>query len=408
MFLREHNGKYRMLSIDEARDNILAFASNVKSTSKKETLPLSQGLGRRLAEDVVSSINVPPADNSAMDGYAINTNDIKKLASEIPVSQRIPAGSQSEPLKKMTAARIFTGAEIPKNANAVVMQENCEAIGDNTVRILKMPSENDNVRSAGQDITKGRCILHKGSVLKPQDIGLLASVGIHEIEVNTRLRVAIFSTGDELVKPGEKLNPGQIYNSNQSMMAALLNTLGCTVIQYDAVKDTLDDTSQALKNASEEADLIITSGGVSVGDEDHVKAAVEQLGELHLWKMNVKPGKPVAFGRVNQSVFLGLPGNPVSAFVTFFLIGKSLVNLLQGGTPRKPMSFTLPAAFTIEREQRRPEYTRVRFVDGQAERFPNQSSGVLSSVCWADGLALIPQDTKITCGDAVEVFPFDV
>ena len=397
-----------MLSIDEARDNILAFASNVKNASKKETLPLSQCLGRHLAENVVSSINVPPADNSAMDGYAINTNDIKQLASEIPVSQRIPAGSQSEPLKEMTAARIFTGAEIPQNANAVVMQENCEAIGDSAVRILKIPSKNENVRAAGQDITKGRCILHKGSVLKPQDIGLLASVGIHEIEVNTRLRVAIFSTGDELAKPGEKLKAGQIYNSNQSMMAALLNTLGCTVIQYDAVKDTLNDTTKALKNASEEADLIITSGGVSVGDEDHVKAAVEQLGELHLWKMNVKPGKPVAFGRVNQSVFLGLPGNPVSAFVTFFLIGKSLVNLLQGGTPRKPMSFTLPAGFTIEREQRRPEYTRVRFVDGQAERFPNQSSGVLSSVCWADGLALIPQDTKIHCGDAVEVFPFDV
>ena len=397
-----------MLSIDEARDNILAFASNIKSTLNKETLPLSQGLGRHLAEDVVSSIHVPPADNSAMDGYAIHTDDIKQLNSEIPVSQRIPAGSRSEPLKKMTAARIFTGAEIPKNANAVVMQENCEAIGDNAVRILKMPSANENVRNAGQDITKGRCILHKGSLLKPQDIGLLASVGIHDIEVKTRLRVAIFSTGDELVKPGGTLEPGQIYNSNQSMMAALLDKLDCTVIQYDAVKDTLNDTLQALKSASEKADLIITSGGVSVGDEDHVKTAVEQLGELHLWKMNVKPGKPLAFGRVKQSVFLGLPGNPVSAFVTFFLIGKSLVHLLQGGTPRRPMSFTLPAAFAIEREQRRPEYTRVRFVDGQAERFPNQSSGVLSSVCWADGLALIPQDTKINPGDLVEVFPFGV
>lgn len=405
-----------MLEIKEAQHHILKAITPIQ---KEQSVLLSEASNRVLANDVIATINVPPADNSAMDGYAINTVDLKNGTSELPVSQRIPAGIAPSALQPESAARIFTGGEMPAGADTVVMQENCEAlekvsektpekIQDNQrVRILKVPSAGENIRPCGQDISIGQTILTKGQRLKPQHIGLLASIGENKVNAYSRVKVALLSTGDELVEPGTSLKAGQIYNSNLPMLAAYLTVMGYEVIQHKVVEDSYQGTCNALAASATDADIIISTGGVSVGEEDHVKAAVEALGELAVWRVNVKPGKPLAFGKVGTTPFLGLPGNPVSAFVTFVLFASPLLKKRQGEVFKSPASFFLPADFAIAKKRSRPEYIRVRLDNHRVQKFANQSSGVLTSICWAQALALIPSQIEIKEGDLVEVFPLD-
>ena len=303
------------MPVEQALRSIL---QQVKPGLRCETVPLLQALGRVLAKDQVATISVPPCDNSAMDGYAVRVGDLDK-SDELVVAQRIAAGQQGEPLRAGTAARIFTGAAIPELADAVVMQENTALI-DDRVRILTPVGLQQNIRPQGQDIEKGAIVVAQGMRIQPQDIGLLASVGVTKVDVYTPLTVAVISTGDELVEPGEPISAGQIYNSNRYTLSALLQALGCKVIDGGIVADDLSKTCEQLESLGDKADVIISSGGVSVGEEDHVKAAVESLGELTLWKLNIKPGKPLAFGSVKGTPFFGLPGNPSSVFVTFWLV----------------------------------------------------------------------------------------
>lgn len=405
-----------MLEIHEALANMLAAATaktTARSTSTESCL-LANSMGRFLADDVIATINVPPADNSAMDGYAINTDNIIAYPVILPISQRVPAGTAPQPLAKNTAARIYTGAEIPAQSNAVVMQENCDLLTRDDegydkdipkIRIQQAVHAQENVRSCGQDIATGSIVLQKHKKITPQDIGLLASIGIANVTVFTRLKVAFVGTGDELVTPGTPLKAGQIYNSNQPMLIAILQEMGCEIVGNHWVEDTLEATINALNDAAHIADIVITSGGVSVGDEDHVKNAVSTLGQVDLWKINIKPGKPIAFGHIHDALFIGLPGNPVSAYITLLLFGKPVIETCQGGIYQEVAPLHLPALFEVNKRQRRPEFLRVKIGPHGVMSYPNQSSGVLSSVCWADALALVPANTIITKNDTVHVWP---
>ncbi|MCU7936108.1 MAG: molybdopterin molybdotransferase MoeA [Candidatus Thiodiazotropha sp. (ex Dulcina madagascariensis)] len=394
--------------VDEALRYLLDQAEPV---TQRETLPLDAALGRVLAEPVNSCVDVPPWDNSAMDGYAVSTQDLTAPISGLRVTQRIPAGSTGTELLQGTAARIFTGAPVPPGADAVVMQEVCEVEGEE-VRVKETPVPGANIRRAGEDILQGEAILTAGLRLAPQHLGLAASVGVAEISVYRRLRVAVFSSGDELVMPGEELKSGEIYNSNQFTLAGLLQRLGCEVIQLGIVEDTLEATCEALLRGAEAADLVLASGGVSVGEEDHVKPAVERLGSLDLWKIACRPGKPLAYGRIGDTPFLGAPGNPVSLFVTFAVFARPFILRMQGvdqGVTPTPLKAL--AGFEKPATDKRREYARGRLeLDEQGRAvvrlYPNRSSGVLSSVVWANGLAVLPPLTEIAPGDRVDFIPF--
>lgn len=393
-----------MLEIEEARVKITEAVSTISET---EDIPLAKGLNRILDANIISQIDVPPADNSAMDGYAFRFQDLGNKTQHYSVSQRITAGAKATALDPGTSARIFTGAELPENADTVVMQENCEIESDGRVSVISPIKFGENVRAQGQDIKVGETVLKKGQRLDPQHIGLAASIGLATITVKRRPTVAIFSTGNELVAPGQALEKGQIYNSNQFMLLALLEKLGCTCIDLGHIEDNLDTTQSLINTAAAQSDLIISSGGVSVGDEDYVKHAVQTLGELQLWKINIKPGKPLAFGKIGHTSFLGLPGNPVSAYVTFLLFGIPLIKKLSGNLAPAPQATYLPANFDVAKVTKRPEYVRVRIKKQGVDTYPNQSSGVLSSVCWADALALIPSHTVIRRGDLLAVYPLE-
>jgi molybdopterin molybdotransferase len=392
---------------DEARDYLLAQARTVSET---ERLPLTQALGRVLAEPVHSRVDVPPWDNSAMDGYAVNLKDLTEKDS-LQVAQRIPAGSAGSALEPGCAARIFTGAPVPAAADAVVMQEVCEVDGER-LRITEIPKPGANIRRAGEDILQGEEVLARGTRLQPQHLGLAASVGVDSLSVYRRLKVAILSSGDELVMPGDELGPGQIYNSNTFTLGGLVERLGCEVIQLGMVEDTLEATCDALSRGAGEADLILASGGVSVGEEDHVKPAVERLGSLDLWKVAVRPGKPIAFGRVAQTPFLGAPGNPVSLFVTFTLFARPFILRMQGVEQDfLPTPLRAIAAFEKAAGDKRREFARGRLeIDEQGRAlvrlYPNNSSAVLSSVAWANGFAVLPAMTAIAPGDTIDFLPF--
>ncbi|WP_394788550.1 gephyrin-like molybdotransferase Glp [Rhodoferax sp.] len=394
-----------LMPLDDALATLLAQALPFAEIEQVSTFDAD---GRVLAQDAVSPLQVPPHDNSAMDGYALRCADVAALAEggSLPVSQRIPAGTAAQPLQPGTAARIFTGASIPPGADAVVMQEDCEVQPDQSIRVQRAPQPGQWLRRAGEDVTKNAVVLSKGERLTPASIALAASIGMDKVPVARRPRVALFSTGDELVMPGEVLpqdmRPGAIYNSNRFFLRALLQRLGCVVTDYGIVPDQRAATEDALRSASQAHDLILTSGGVSVGEEDHVKPAVQALGQLSLWQIAIKPGKPFAYGTVGQSHFIGLPGNPVSSYITFLLLVRPFLLRLQGATQLQPPAVSLPAHFSWPRADQRREFLRVRRnAAGGLDLFANQSSGVLTSAAWGDGVVDNPAGQTIAHGDMV-------
>ena len=398
-----------MLTVQEALQQILADPALTRSR-RSETLPLLQACHRVLVQDQLAAVDVPPWDNSAMDGYALSTQDLAR-STTLPVSQLIPAGTYPQPLATGTCARIFTGAPVPPGANAVEMQENTARAGD-SVTFLQAVDAGDNIRVRGEDIAKNSVVVHAGTILQAQHLGLLASVGIAAVPVYQALRVVVLSTGDELAEPGTTLKDGQIYNSNRYLLLALLQQLGFTAIDGGMIDDDAQVTQRRLLELSEQGDVIISSGGVSAGDEDHVKKALEAIGKLNLWKIAVKPGKPLAFGHINNAAFFGLPGNPVSALVTFLLFVKPYLLKAQGAADVAPQLVEAIADFDwppveagVQRKPiKREEYLRARLhPDGvHTELFPNQSSGALSSVAWANGLAIAPVGSVISRGDRIK------
>jgi molybdopterin molybdotransferase len=386
--------------------------SHAKAVGETETVSLAEANGRVLAESVVSQINMPPWDNSAMDGYAVNTADVPAVGTKLVVSQRIPAGAAPIPLAAGTAARIFTGAPVPPNANAVVIQEVCEQAGDSVI-ISEVVAPGANIRLAGEDTQVGQEVLQAGTRLGAQHIGLAASVGVGELKVYRRLKVALFSSGDELINPGQPLGPGQIYNSNEYTMQALLQALGCELVSLGIVEDTFDATCAALSSAAAQADLVMTSGGVSVGEEDHLKPAVEKLGSLDMWKIAIRPGKPLAFGHIHGTPFIGTPGNPVSLFVTFCLFARPFILKSQGVNEAMvvPTPLLAKADFDWPKAEKRREFARAQLnLDGQGQAqislFSSRSSGVLNSLTWANGLAILPELQTLARGEMVQFLPF--
>jgi molybdopterin molybdotransferase len=405
-----------LLSFEEALQRLLDGALPVTGT---ELVPTQLALGRVLAESLRSDIDVPPLDNSSMDGYALRCADLTTADYGLKVAQRIPAGSVGHTLAPGTAARIFTGAPVPAGADAVVMQELC-VVADGVLTVNHTPKPGEWIRRRGEDIAAGGEVLPAGTLLRPQELGLAASVGAAQLSVRRRLRVALFSTGDELTMPGEPLKPGGIYNSNRYTLSALLQGLGCEVSDLGIVPDRLDATRAVLRDAAAGHDLILTSGGVSVGEEDHVKPAVEAEGRLDLWKIAIKPGKPLAFGTVKvgagdtatstvastAAAFIGLPGNPVSSFVTFLMLVRPFIRRAQGAVVSPPRGQLVRADFSCKGDPRR-EFIRVRFnAAGGLELFANQSSGVLTSCVWGDGLVDNPVGQAIAVGDSVRFIPF--
>ena len=394
-----------LIPVADALTRILDASVAVAET---EAVAVADCLGRVLAEDVVSAVNVPGYDNSAMDGYAVSSAECMQAGASLRVSQRIPAGQTGSVLETGTAARIFTGAPVPEGADAVVMQELCQQQGD-TVVINTGACAGDNIRRAGEDIEHGSVVLNAGQVIRPQEQGLIASIGQAEVTVRRRLRVATFFTGDELVEPGKALGQGQIYNSNRYTLNGLLQSAGCEVSDFGIVADTLEATLDVLRQAAANADLVLTSGGVSVGEEDYVRIALQQLGELNMWRLNMKPGKPVAFGKVDAALFMGLPGNPVSVFVTFLIFARPLIRKMQGAEKYLSDELLIRSGFEWKGVKRQ-EYLRARIRHDEAgacaEIYPHQGSGVLSSASWADGLVIIEPDKSVRKGDTLKYIPF--
>ena len=392
-----------MISVNEA---ITALLEGSRRLVDAETVGLAGATGRTLAADLVSPIDVPPADNSAMDGYAIRYRDWKGADNALPLSQRITAGSVPARLAEGTAARIFTGAEVPPGADTVVMQEHTEETGGG-VRIVKRPAEGANIRPRGQDVTKGQTVLTAGHRLRPQEVGLAASLGVAGVPVYRPLRVAVLSTGDELVEPGESAEPGQIYNSNRYTMNTQLAAWGFEVVDMGVARDDFEAVRSVMEEAAGRADVIVTSGGVSVGEEDHVKAVVDSLGGIDLWKIAVKPGKPFAFGNVRGTPFLGLPGNPVSVFVTLLVVARPYLFACQGAADTAVHAVPQKALFS-RKATWREEYIRVRSTPEGVKPYANQSSGALFSTCWSDGLVRQAKDCAIDEGDTVDYLPYAV
>ncbi len=444
----EHAPRPRLLTVDDALRRLL---TDVRTVAGTETVPTFDARGRVLAEPLTSRIDVPASDNAQMDGYAVRVVELAAASDAspvaLPVSQRVPAGQRPAPLEPGSAARIFTGAPMPDGADAVVMQELAEvdaavdaaagrvrfarpaALGE-WVRRRGCPRRVDRHgrdarrppsarpaalgaggRRRGEDIRAGQTILAPGTRLGPQHLGLAASIGTAGMRVVRRPRVAIFSTGDELAMPGavaaEDLPPGSLFNSNRFTMRGLVEALGCEVVDLGIVPDTLAATREAVVRAARGSDCIVTSGGVSVGEEDHIRPAVAAEGRLDFWQIAIKPGKPLAFGRVGDAWFVGLPGNPVSGFVTFLVFVRPLLMRLHGLVDVAPKAYTLRADFDWPRPDRRQEYLRVRGNDaGGLDLFPEQGSAVMTSTVWADGLVENPPGTRIAVGDLVRFLPF--
>ena len=392
-----------LLSVDEALTQLMAGARPVADV---EEVPALGAAGRVLARAQRSTMDVPPMDNSAMDGYAVRLADLSSAIRKLKVKQKILAGSVGRPLEPGTAARIFTGAPIPAGADAIVMQEYCVAEGDE-VLIKKLPGKNEWIRRTGSDVRKGGEILAAGKRLAPQDTGLAASVGISALPVFRRVRLGLFFTGDELVMPGEPLPPGRIYNSNRFTLRGLAELYGCEIRDYGIVPDSLDATRRMLRKAAAECDIIVTSGGVSVGDADFVKPAVEAEGSLLMWKIAMKPGRPLAFGKVQESFFIGLPGNPVSSFVTFLIFVRPFLLKTQGLSSVEAKAIAARADFDWPEPDARREFLRVKWnAQGGLDLYPTQDSAVLTSTAWADGLVDNPAGGAIRRGDPVRFLAY--
>jgi molybdopterin molybdotransferase len=397
-----------LLAYHEAIEQL---TSSVAALGNVVDKPLLQTQAAVLAESIESGIDVPGCAMSSMDGYAINTADLAASGeTSLPLSQRIAAGTAGAALATGTAARIFTGAPIPDGADAVIMQEQVDA-DDHEIRFDSRPTSGNNIRPAGNDIQRGTIILQKGCRLRAQDIGLAASVGLQTLPVYEPLKVGMFFTGDELVEPGQKLGAGKIYDSNRYTLHGLLESMGCEIIDLGLVGDTLAATSEAMVRASTQADLVVTTGGVSVGEEDHVRIAIEQLGELRLWRFAIKPGKPLAYGQINETAFIGLPGNPVSVFATFCLFVCPVIQIMQGRTWHEPIALSVNADFDWPKPDSRREFLRARLAldaNGQtvAQIYPNQDSGVLTSTVWADGFVEIAENQTVQAGEPVNYLPF--
>ena len=409
-----------MLSTADALATLLGAARRVDGTQTVDTF---EALGRVLATAVESPLDVPPMRTSAMDGYAVRAADLAGAsdanAVTLPVSQRVPAGQTAEPLAAGTAARIFTGATVPPGADSIVMQEMVRADTAGAT-FSNMPPEGEWITQQGADIRRGSVILPAGTRLTPQALGLAASVGSAALDVVRKVRVAVFFTGDELTMPGEPLRPGAIYNSNRFTLRALLAKLGCDVTDLGIVPDRLDATRETLRQAARDHDLILTCGGVSVGEEDHVKPAVEAEGHISMWQIAMKPGKPLAFGAVRggpvdqtavensgEAFFIGLPGNPVSSFCTFLLFVRPFILRLAGVEAVEPRVYSMRADFTQKKGDRRNEFLRARVNEaGGLEVFGNQSSAVLTSTVWGDGLIDNPPNHAIQAGETVRFIPF--
>ena len=396
----------KLIPLDEA---LTLLVDSAVAITEESTVNLDEAFGRVLSKAVASTINVPAWDNSAMDGYAVRYDDIKIL-DQLPVVQRIAAGTNGQPLEPGTAARIFTGAPVPVGADTVIMQEITTREGE-MIRVKGVVKKGTNIRRAGEDIRKGSQIIDSGTRLQAQHIGLAASIGIDKLTVKRRFKVAIFTTGDELTMPGQALAEGKIYNSNRYLFKGLLEKLGCEVIDLGIIKDEYQATCDAISTAASKADLILSSGGVSVGEEDYVKKALEELGRLDLWKIAVRPGKPLAYGNVSGVPFIGVPGNPVSLFVTFSIFIRPFLLRSMGVSDVIPAEYTLAAGFDWQRPDKRTEYMRARMeINDEGKAFvsvyPSRSSGVLSSVTWADGMVVINPEQKLKKGDSVRFIPF--
>jgi molybdopterin molybdotransferase len=397
----------QLTPVDDALTHLLA---QVFPTPPKEQVALTDGLGRVLAHDLRATLAVPAFDNSAMDGYAVRCADCCTRGSMLQVTQTIAAGHTGAALQSGTAARIFTGAPLPPGADAVVMQENARRESEQ-VQILEIPRQGENIRRAGHDIAGGGVVLAAGHRLVPQDLGLVGSLGALSVEVFRPLTVALINTGDEVIQQGQRLRPGQLYDSNSHTLAGLLKQIGMNVIRLGIVSDDRRATIEALRDAAGKADCVITTGGVSVGDADHVKQAVEALGTLSLWKLAIKPGKPFSFGHIGVVPFFGLPGNPVAVFITFVILVQPFLLRLQGAAKYLPQPLKARADFVITEAGTRQEYLRVRLLRGRdgfpvVQLFADQSSSVLTSLSWADGLAVVPVGTEVNVGDWLDYLPF--
>lgn len=396
-----------MLSLEDAQARLLeALQGQVWPT---ENLPLHQARGRVLAQDVHATVDVPPMDNAAMDGFAVCAADVSEAGTRLPWHQRIAAGRVGSPLQPGSAARIFTGAPVPEGADAVVMQEHCTWT-DDEVQVHIAPASGLAIRRRGEDVRQGAVVLPQGTRLSPQALGLAASVGVASVTVARQPRVLLLSTGDELTMPGHALRPGAIYNANRDMLWALLESLGAVCTDGGLIPDDLLATRHALRAAAQDHDLIVSSGGVSVGEEDHLKAALIAEGRLDAWQIAMKPGKPLAFGQVRRAHgsawFIGLPGNPVSSFVTCLWLVAPFLNRLQGDSVTHPVHHDMRADFDWPRADKRREFLRVRQQGDGLVLFPHQGSGVLTSTVWADGLVDNPPGQAIRAGDRVRYVPF--
>ena len=387
-------GKLR--SVDAA---LALIARAVSCTQATERVALLDADGRVLAEDIAAPIDLPPFANSAVDGYAVRLADVG--AGVMPVQGRLAAGQRAGALTSGTAQRIFTGAALPAGADTVFMQEDVQT-GPDGVRLPPGLRLGANTRRAGEDVAAGAPALRAGTRLRPQDVALAAALGLRSLPVRARVRVGLFSTGNELVDPGQALGPAQRYDSNRVLLAAMARRAGADITDLGILPDRQPAIAAALAEAARGHDLLLTSGGVSAGEEDHVRDAVAAAGRLVFWRLAIKPGRPVAMGEVAGVPFLGLPGNPVAAFVTFATVARPMLDAIGGATPACPPALPVPAAFSYRKKPGRREYVRVRLQDGQAHKHPVEGAGILTSLTATDGLAQIGDDvTEVAPGDAV-------